>query len=70
MERRVARARGERTLEEKKDLENEIKTAEEDVLKVKKEHKTLLQSVKRLDDDLRAVERLLSTITQSKTRYT
>jgi hypothetical protein len=57
MERRVARARGERTLEEKKDLENEIKQAEEDVLKVKKEHKTLLSSVKRLDDDLRGIER-------------
>jgi hypothetical protein len=31
MERRVARARGERTLEEKKDLENEIKEIEEKV---------------------------------------
>ncbi len=42
MERKVARARGERTLEEKKDLENEIKESEESLLKVKKEHKTLL----------------------------
>lgn len=57
MERRVARARGERTLEEKKDLENEIKQSEEEVIKVKKEHKTLLASVKKLDDDLRAIER-------------
>ena len=57
MERKVARARGERTLEEKKDLENEIKEAEEGLLKVKKEHKTLLQSVKRLDDDLRGIDR-------------
>lgn len=31
MERRVARAKGERTLEEKKDLENEIKEIEEKV---------------------------------------
>ena len=30
MERKVARARGEKTLEEKKDLEKEIKLLEED----------------------------------------
>lgn len=63
MERRVARARGERTLEEKKDLENEIKESEEEVLKVKKEHKTLLSSVKKLDEDIRGIERLLGSVT-------
>lgn len=57
MQRKVARAKGERTLEEKKDLENEIKQSEEEVLKIKKEHKTLLSSVKKLDDDLRGIER-------------
>lgn len=57
MERRVARAKGERTLEEKKDLENEISIIEEKVNEQRKEHKTLLLSLKRLDDDLRAIDR-------------
>lgn len=35
MERKVARAKGERTLEEKKDLENEIKKAEKENKEVK-----------------------------------
>ena len=60
MERRVARARGERTLEEKKDLEKEINDIEQEVAEQRKEHKTLLQSIKRLDDDLRAIERILN----------
>ncbi|CAD8101608.1 unnamed protein product [Paramecium primaurelia] len=60
MERRVARAKGERTLEEKKDLENEIKEIEEKVNLQKKEYKTLLQSLKRLDDDLRGTDRQLT----------
>lgn len=35
MERKVARANGERTLEEKKDLENEIKKAETENVSIK-----------------------------------
>ena len=62
MERRVSRARGERTLEEKKDLQAEIVMVQEENSKVKREHKLLLESVKKLDDDLRAVERKLTGI--------
>ncbi|KAM3137530.1 hypothetical protein pb186bvf_010320 [Paramecium bursaria] len=66
MERRVARARGERTLEEKKDLEKEINDIEQEVAEQRKEHKTLLQSIKRLDDDLRAIERILNQNKQTE----
>ncbi|CAD8185682.1 unnamed protein product [Paramecium octaurelia] len=68
MERRVARAKGERTLEEKKDLENEIKEIEEKVNLQKKEYKTLLQSLKRLDDDLRGTDRQLTGTKASQTK--
>ncbi|CAK59765.1 unnamed protein product (macronuclear) [Paramecium tetraurelia] len=68
MERRVARAKGERTLEEKKDLENEIKEIEEKVNLQKKEYKTLLQSLKRLDDDLRGTDRQLTGTKGSQTK--
>ncbi|CAD8119319.1 unnamed protein product [Paramecium sonneborni] len=68
MERRVARAKGERTLEEKKDLENEIKEIEEKVNLQKKEFKTLLLSLKRLDDDLRGTDRQLTGTKASQTK--
>jgi hypothetical protein len=41
---------------EEKDLENEIKQAEEYVIKIKKEYKTFPFSVKRLDDGLRKIK--------------
>jgi hypothetical protein len=41
MERKVARARGEKTLEEKKDLEKEIKQLEEEFEAASENHKLL-----------------------------
>ena len=41
MERKVARARGEKTLEEKKDLEKEIKILNEDFEEATNNHKLL-----------------------------
>ncbi len=57
MERKVNRAKGERTLEEKKDLENEIALAETEYKKVLQEFTALGESLKKLDDELRAVEK-------------
>jgi hypothetical protein len=48
MERKVARARGERTIEEKKDLEAEIKVLEENYDTLSKNHKLLISSLKKL----------------------
>ena len=70
MERRVARARGERTLEEKRDLENEIVLAEEGWKQITDEHKMLINSLKKLDEDLRAVDRKLNFTKAEKTKYT
>lgn len=49
MERKVARARGERTLEEKKDLEKDIEEAKKKNADVKNQHKILNESVKKLN---------------------
>jgi hypothetical protein len=57
MERKVARARGEKTLEEKKDLEKEIKILEEEYLITSENNKLLLASMKKLEEDLRTVEK-------------
>ena len=69
MERRVNRAKGERTLEEKKDLENEIKEAEQNFIKVSQDHKLLSASMKKIDDDLRAIERKLTFLEENKKKY-
>lgn len=55
MERKVARARGERTLEEKKDLQKDIEEAGKKNSEIKSQFKILNESVKKLNDDLRAV---------------
>lgn len=57
MERRVARAKGERTQEEKKDLDNEESLARKDLEDQKKENKEITESLKKLDDELRSVEK-------------
>lgn len=62
MERRVARAKGERTLEEKKDLENEIEVANKEYNVVAEENKELVLSLKSLDDDVRQVKKQVREI--------
>lgn len=69
MERRVSRAKGERTLEEKKDLENEIREASLEFEKISCEHKLLTASMKKIDDDLRAIERRLYSVEEGRERY-
>ena len=49
MERKVARARGERTLEEKKDLQKDVDEAKKKNSDVRNQHKILNESVKRLN---------------------
>lgn len=66
MERKVARARGERTLEEKKDLQKEVDEATKKNTDIKEQHKILNGSVKKLDDDLRAVKNRLSDVKNSE----
>lgn len=69
MERKVARAKGDRTVEEKKELEAEIEVAEKDYQKVFKEHTEISESLKKLDDDLRTVEKKLRNIHLEQTKY-
>lgn len=59
MERKVARARGERTLEQKKDLQKDVDEATKKNVDMKSQHKILNDSVKKLDEDLRAVKNRL-----------
>lgn len=65
MERKVARARGERTLEEKKDLQKDLDEASKKNTDMKTQHKILNDSVKRLDEDLRAVKNRLGDVKNS-----
>jgi hypothetical protein len=57
MERKVARARGEKTLEEKKDLEKEINTLQAEYDVSSENHKLLASSLKKLEEDFRTVEK-------------
>lgn len=66
MERKVARARGERTLEEKKDLQKDLDEAIKKHTEMKTQHKILNDSVKKLDEDLRAVKSRLGDIKGSE----
>jgi len=68
MERKVARARGEKTIEEKKELEEQIKKAEAEFEKKAAEHKTLSQALRRLDDDTRAIEKQLVSVEEEKAK--
>jgi cell division protein FtsB len=70
MERKVARARGERTLEEKKDLQAEINKATATNSKIKEKHKILNEGVKKLDEDLRSVESRLAERKAVEKKYT
>eukprot|EP00825_Cyclidium_porcatum_P038764 TRINITY_DN456_c0_g2_i4.p1 TRINITY_DN456_c0_g2~~TRINITY_DN456_c0_g2_i4.p1 ORF type:complete len:601 (-),score=153.51 TRINITY_DN456_c0_g2_i4:356-2158(-) len=69
MERKVARAKGDRTVEEKKELEAEIEIADKEYQKVNKEHTEISESLKKLDDDLRTVEKKLRNIRQDQSKY-
>jgi len=53
MERKVARQRGERTLEEQYELKNEIKQAEAEYNNEYQEFTQVTDSLKNLDDNLR-----------------
>jgi len=59
MERKVARAKGEKTVEERKELEEQIQKAEADFAKRSTEHKTLSKALRGLDDDMRTIEKTL-----------
>lgn len=69
MERKVARAKGERTLEEKKDLQKEIDEVAKRNTHIKSQHKILNESVKKLDEDLRGVENSLTSVKQTEKHY-
>jgi len=66
MERKVARARGERTVEERKELEEQIAKAEAEFAQKNAEHKTLSQALRGLDDDMRGVEKTLVGIEEER----
>ena len=66
MERKVARARGERTLEEKKDLQKDVEVAQKKHDEIAEQHKILNESVKKLNEDLRAVENKLTEVKGSE----
>lgn len=62
MERKVQRARGERTAEERRDLMGEIEIAEKNFKDLGDHHKLLSSSLKQLEDDLRAIHRSLTDV--------
>ncbi len=68
MERKVARARGERTLEEKKDLQKDVEKAQQKSDDIGAQHKILNESVKKLNEDLRAVDNKLIEVKTSDKR--
>jgi len=68
MERKVAKAKGEKTIEERKELEEQIKKAEEEFEQKSTEHKKLSQALRRLDDDTRAIEKILVGVEDDKTK--
>jgi chromosome segregation ATPase len=70
MERRVQRARGDRTAEEKRDLEQEIAKAQAEYDQKVNEHKLLSKSIRQLDDDLRAIKRDVGIINEEKEKLT
>jgi len=59
MERKVARAKGEKTVEERKELEEQIEKAETEYAQKSEEHKTLSKALRGLDDDMRGIEKTL-----------
>jgi len=68
MERKVARARGEKTIEERKELEEQIKKAEAEFEQKSIEHKTLSQALRKLDDDMRAIEKSLVSVEDERAK--
>jgi len=68
MERKVAKAKGEKTIEERKELEEQIKKAEEEFEQKSTEHKKLSQALRRLDDDTRGIEKILVGVEDEKTK--
>jgi len=68
MERKVAKAKGEKTIEERKELEEQIAKAEVEYAQKSAEHKTLSQALRRLDDDMRAIEKSLVGVEEERTK--
>mmetsp|Transcript_2806 Transcript_2806/g.2439 ORF Transcript_2806/g.2439 Transcript_2806/m.2439 type:complete len:104 (+) Transcript_2806:1463-1774(+) len=68
MERKVQRARGERTAEERRDLMKEIEELEKDFKTKSDHHKLLSKSLKQLEDDLRAIHRNLTEVSAQNKR--
>ena len=60
MERKVNRAKGEHTLEEKKDLDEAIRLAKEENSEIFEIHSELKESLKKLEDEIRAINKLHS----------
>lgn len=68
MERKVARVKGERTAEEKKELNADIERLKTEFEDKKAEFKQLDMSIKKLDEDLRGVERDMNRVEGEKKR--
>jgi len=66
MERKVARAKGEKTVEERKELEEQIEKAEAEFAQKSAEHKTLSKALRGLDDDMRAIEKTLVGVEEER----
>jgi len=68
MERKVARAKGEKTVEERKELEEQIQKAEAEFGQKSEEHKMLSKALRGLDDDMRAIEKTLVGIEDERAK--
>ncbi|KRX02640.1 hypothetical protein PPERSA_11980 [Pseudocohnilembus persalinus] len=69
MERKVARAKGERTLEERNDIKNEKEKAQNENDEVKSENKKLKDSLKDLEDSLRSIDKRLTALQGDEKKY-
>lgn len=66
MERKVARASGKRTLEEKQDLKKEIEIQKMKNAELMEKYKLLNSSIKKIDDDIRSLEVSITKIEEQK----
>ena len=69
MERKVARASGKRTLEEKQDLKKEIEVQKVKNSELMEKYKLLNSSIKKIDDDIRALEVSITKTEEQKQKY-
>lgn len=70
LERKVARAQGEKTIEETDYLIEKIKSAKEEHLKVHQKYQSTLTAMKQLGDEHRALDKKMKLLEEDEKKYT